>query len=465
MMAVIEDDSADTEDADHGHGISHHVDLQLMEDHFRPAQKMSDWPAMRNDPIFAEVPVDCELIPIDEVVANRARPADTPGAMDAEDDDDAEEGEIRRSTLKGGWHMGQHLEPNHADIPPPCKEIKREQSLEIPPEATFTQESRLDDEAAQSVPRHVESAAIKSDDDDEAYSPLPVGTIESGIDLLPRSNSASQLDRDENSAAVHSIEITIEEPTEIEAPQEDIAETSQSTVTGTVEQVKSAVSGITANPIKTSLGTFHPLPPKPPMYPADQHQEAILAKLGVTGAPQPVFNTPGPVRRSRSRSPEKFVAPFEVLMNVNAYFVIRAASLNQPPLHTFVAKPRTPPPPVGPPPSALLQIPEDDDPWRMSANGHDSPKSQTSQHTIAGSDFGAEAAEKVEEAVAISHGMSSNAKESDLEQTTSPPAGSKAARKRSRAESEGRDDGVRRQYDDYTPRLRARQPKVAPAYR
>jgi len=94
------------------------------------------------------------------------------------------------------------------------------------------------------------------------------------------------------------------------------------------------------------------------------------------------------------------------------------------------------------------------DPWTTGFGydgNRDSPKSVTSQHTLAGSDFHAD--EPVTDAAP------------GTPDTITLDSKASTSRKRTRGDHDDEDDGVKRQKDDVRPRLRRRQPKVAAAYR
>lgn len=122
--------------------------------------------------------------------------------------------------------------------------------------------------------------------------------------------------------------------------------------------------------------------------------------------------------------------------------------------------PPPPPPPTVPSPRVGLEVVDEYDVWGTNG-GTGSPRSITSGHTIAGSDFHDDPLLDLEARNdAILHKEDANSGNA-----TSLPLAKASTRKRGRADSLEREDRIVRQHDDTTPRFRARQPKVDPAYR
>ncbi|KAF2143769.1 uncharacterized protein K452DRAFT_161971 [Aplosporella prunicola CBS 121167] len=201
---------------------------------------------------------------------------------------------------------------------------------------------------------------------------------------------------------------------------------------------------------KTTTGSGPSPPPfQPP--PRDEAQEDILASLGVTGSPKPIQPLSGPQpmlppKPERSGSME------------------RSSLHSRPPphlpFHNGYHHSGLPPhmgsshsPPIPPPPPQRERSPSYD-PWKVdqlpSTNSRTrSPAiSDSSQHTAAGSDFHMDDNDP----------FNANAPPPQLHRNESS-----AGRKRSYEEAESGEE-KHRQEDDYTPRIKRRQPRVAAAY-
>lgn len=203
----------------------------------------------------------------------------------------------------------------------------------------------------------------------------------------------------------------------------------------------------------------------------DQNQEDILAQLGVTGSPKPPCPTPGPPYLPSRPDEEPLATPENPPRRYadagaprsNSYSGYRSTSFAAPPQRGYssVSSHSRPPPPPEPkysPPGEQWQA----DQSLNRLNGHasydgtgDSPaRSDGSNRTLAGSDFEME-----------------NNKSEPLNTAEKPQAPeprlqrneSLTSRKRSYDDGE-QEDGNLRQYDDYTPRNKRRQPQVAAAY-
>jgi len=297
--------------------ISRHAELQELLGRMLSATEMPDWLAMKSDPVFADIAVDGALISLQDVISRRARKARSIHEMEDVDEDDAEEGEIRRSVGKGGWHLGPRLEPRHSHIsqisphtlakPSPLQENEFAVSAPSRPptpleDVVVKDEGAVDDDAMSVDCEDDEMTSNKADDGlvsitedamSEMYSPPPPQLSS------PRTGSPPL---HEAEAQISDIMITIEEPTEIEPPQDAVV----NTIEQDHAQIKpNVVIAELKRPGAGSSTMTHQLPPKPVTYVRDDRQEERLARLGVSGVPKPVFTTPGPVRRSRSNSPEK----------------------------------------------------------------------------------------------------------------------------------------------------------------
>lgn len=316
------DDKTSTNDNDNLRSISRHADLQELLGHMLSASEMPDWLAMKSDPVFVDIAMDGALISLDEVISRRARKARSVHEMEDVDEDDAEEGEIRRSVGKGGWHLGARLEPSHSHISQisPLARVKQSDEKEdefhaptsskpatllenvvVKLEDAFDNDAMSVDRGDHEITSNKADDGLMSNAEDfvsEMYSPPPpqlsspqTRGLRSSMPLL------------EEESRVADIEITIEEPTEIEPPKEEVMTTIEQ---DHVPQLKANVVSADLKHLGAVSSTMtHQLPAKPVTYVRDERQEERLARLGVSGAPKPVFMTPGPVRRSRSNSPEK----------------------------------------------------------------------------------------------------------------------------------------------------------------
>jgi len=392
------------------------------------------WRQVKNDPVFAELTLDCELWTVQEVVANRARAAVTPDPGAMLDQDDREEGELP-DTVADNWNVMDHLE----------NVLNAEQKAlkEINP-----------------LPGHNGSLEpIAEDDDDEQYSPPPVDSTldhpSGDLDIKEEPTCAGSV-RNSHENVATSIE------TKPEVKLEDYVPILLPNIPGPVPQPRRRSSPIrnrSSSPGKR-LSIPKQLGPPPKRFDRSDAQEDILAKLGVTGIPKPVYSTPGPAympspegaARSRSRSPQR--SPVHHTSSLSIYREREPLTHALPP-HQLPSPPFIPPPP---PPQIVetLAPPPEIDPWTggFGYDGiRDSPKSVTSQHTLAGSDFHAD------EPVTV------DAVPGTPEDTITLESKASTSRKRNRGDNDNEDDGVKRQKDDVTPRLRRRQPKVAAAYR
>ncbi|KAK5200914.1 hypothetical protein LTR16_004439 [Cryomyces antarcticus] len=213
--------------------------------------------------------------------------------------------------------------------------------------------------------------------------------------------------------------------------------------TGDKQPEPTNVVSVTSAPSATAERKRKFVPVAPIVPPKDGAQEDILAMLGVTGSPKPVYATPGPA----------YMPPQQTkgLEDANG----QSFDFQAPPVPVLHAGGYVPPPP---PPNE--QRSPSYDPWKVDEiprpNGFDtaadSPKSQGSQHTLAGSDF---------------HPDEMNGVNGDKSEDGKPPALLRSESSRKRTFDDGDElesDGKKRQHDDVTPRLRRKQPRVAAAY-
>jgi len=299
----------------------------------RPARETKDWPKMKDDPIFADLSKGGKLISHQEAMVNRAKSAQPTVDVDAEEGEIAgaiqydfstsEDYDVKFGSSPPGHHppqfgriMSSHsLIPNSADIPLPGIEDQGEPFLPLP-------QSDAQDDLIESIIRAAEAKATAS---------VPVKR------QLPGHPSTTQ--------SVPQLKANI--IPDLTLPQKPPRGLKRS-------------RSRSKSPERKLMKAL----PKPPEFEKDQTQEDILAALGVTGSPKPVYITPGPA----------YMAPPPEAS---------AASKNRP--HVL-----PPPPPPPPPPSRLDSIAEDADdgnPWTAGAGRAATPGSVTSQHTMVGSDF------------------------------------------------------------------------------
>ena len=131
------------------------------------------------------------------------------------------------------------------------------------------------------------------------------------------------------------------------------------------------------------------------VFPVDRQQEDVLAALGVEGPPQPVFPTPGPAYAQASTDDAEGSQHAEASALAPANELVAKRSPEQDERHPSS---QHPPPPPPPPEQEHYLEPQRHrstsyDPWnddhRMPTNGRHSPaRSDKSNHTGVGSDFG-----------------------------------------------------------------------------
>lgn len=199
------------------------------------------------------------------------------------------------------------------------------------------------------------------------------------------------------------------------------------------------------------------------VFPVDEGQEDVLAKLGVTGIPKPVYPTPGPAYApvpgedgasdmkpspgqnepaERERG-EIFESPVKQEQRKSSYHI--------PP----------PPPPPEPMPEPVRERSPDVWTTTQPTNGRHSPaRSDKSNHTMTGSDFGGPD---------TSAGAANGSSNSATQEESRPPlsrSDTLGSRKRSYDDSDDRDEGNEklRQTDDTTPRSKRKHPRVSSAY-
>jgi hypothetical protein len=185
---------------------------------------------------------------------------------------------------------------------------------------------------------------------------------------------------------------------------------------------------------------------KPPPLPKDSAQENILALLGVEGSPKMVYPTPPPALglpvppSNRYAQKVKFEHAPELTHHSKGITPPGGFAPNN---QRFAYGPQFPPPP----PPRESRSPSFD-PWR----GHDpaSPKSTTSQHTAAGSDF---------------HGDDVMVDLDATPKAKAPSAPEKSGSGRKRTYEEVAAAEGRRRQDDDTPRARRMRQSRQDVYR
>jgi len=414
--------------------------MSNLEEHCLPVRNTDDWSKVKIDPLFAEIADDCKIIPVEEIVANRGRRSSRPelssrsrpslSSSDVEMGE--EEGEISSPDLLAPWNI-------------------RSSEVNSPEKGSFYE--RVEPLEADAFLSRASSAPVyDGDDDDEPYSPPPAESImtdhttQSQVALVIKEETTErilttemELDETERNQPQQDLRQEPEHVTLVESlPGETNAESSQEKLSPQVPQDSPQEKALDVKQ-ESNSEPRHLVRPEliPQNYARDNAQEDILAQLGVTGSAKPVFAVPSPAHMAL---PERL--PTDVIVNISM------------PMH-IPGPPHIPPPP--PPPMeqyAAVEPPDAMNPWKTGF-GHDgcrdSPKSEASQHTLAGSDFQCE--------------ETNGGFEKDEEAFGSPQRNDNLkTRKRSRSDSAERDDGVRRQKDDISSRLRKRQPKVAAAY-
>jgi hypothetical protein len=298
----------------------------------RPIRETEDWPKIKDDPVFADLSKGGKLISHQEAMANRAKSAQPTEDVDAEEGEIAgaiqydfstsEEYDVKFGSSPPGQHPPQFAPimlslpsiPNPADVPMPGIEDQDEHFLPLP-------KNDVEDDLIESIIRAAEAKATAN---------VPVKR------QLPGPNPTAQPLPQLKANIIPDLTLPQKPPRGLKRSRSR-----------------------SKSPERKQMKTL----PKPPEFEKDQAQEDLLAALGVTGSPKPVYITPGPA----------YMAPPEGSV----------ASKNKP--H---APPPPPPPP--PPPSRLDSIAEDADdgnPWTTGAGRAATPGSVTSQHTMVGSDF------------------------------------------------------------------------------
>jgi len=414
--------------------------MSNLEEHCLPVRNTDDWSKVKIDPLFAEIAEDCKVISVEEIVANRGRRSSRqelisrsrPSLSSSDVEMGEEEGEISSPDLLAPWNI-------------------RSSEVNSPEKGSFY--DRVEPLEVDALLSRASSAPVyDGDDDDEPYSPPPAES--SMTDPMSQSQVALEI-KQEKTEPILTTEMELDETERDQPPQELREEPQHETFVESLHgeikaestQEKPSQQVPRDSPQERALDVKqesiseprHLVRPEliPQNYARDNAQEDILAQLGVTGSAKPVFAVPSPAHMAL---PERLLT--DVIVNMSM------------PMH-IPGPPYIPPPPPPPPmqQSAAVEPPDVMNPWKTGF-GHDgcrdSPKSEASQHTLAGSDFQCE--EPNGELEKDDKAFGSPQRNDNLK-----------TRKRSRSESAER-DGVRRQKDDISSRLRKRQPKVAAAY-
>jgi len=307
-----------------------------------PAKMCKSWPKMKDDPIFADLTAKGKMITRDQVHANRSR-----SAVPEVEDVDAEEGEIAGAP-QYDFSTAADREDGIGSSPPPHYAAFYSHAMPPPP--------------ALLNPADVPMQGIE---DRVGKSPPP---------CPPPPPPLPQLDDDLIDSAIRSATASLavkKETTVLRRPSipqlnpESIPDLSLPS--RPPRGLKRSRSRSTSPERK--VPKISHLPQKPPEWVKDEAQEDILAMLGVSGAPKPVFQTPGP---AYTAPPEGYRA--------NSHTPVPGAFPFPPP----------PPPPPPPPVVKLEVIAEDEDdgnPWNTGLDRAATPNSVASQHTMVGSDF------------------------------------------------------------------------------
>ncbi|KAF2102874.1 hypothetical protein NA57DRAFT_52420 [Rhizodiscina lignyota] len=190
------------------------------------------------------------------------------------------------------------------------------------------------------------------------------------------------------------------------------------------------------------------------VFPVDDSQEDILAKLGVTGIPKPVYPTPGPAyappNEEEAESP-KHVEPDKAEQSHEQHQYRSPQKDTHPSYH----HPPPPPPVHEPYPEPERARSPSYDPWRvdqhMPTNGRHSPaRSDKSNHTVTGSDFGQDTTEGAQQTNGSGAGLAGSIPASADTQPPLARSDSSTSRKRSYDRFDDQDDGSEpvRQADD-----------------
>jgi len=300
-----------------------------------PARMRDNWLKMKDDPIFADLTAKGQMITRAQVFANRSR-----SAVPDDGDVDAEEGEISGAP-QYDFSTAADREDGIGSSPPPHYAAFYSHSMPPPPppqpNPADVPMQGIEDRVAKSLP----PAPLPQIDDDlidsairSATASLPVkkDTPVSHKPPLPQLNPES----------IPDLSLPPRPPRGLKRSRSR-----------------------SASPERKVPKVSH-LSQKLPEWVKDEAQEDILAMLGVSGAPKPVFQTPGP---AYTAPPEGYRA--------NSQTPVPGAFIIPPP----------PPPPPPPPVVKLEVIAEDEDdgnPWGTGINRAGTPNSQ---HTMVGSDF------------------------------------------------------------------------------
>jgi hypothetical protein len=366
----------------------------------RPARESEMWPKMRHDPIFADLTIPSKFISRKEAIAGRARPALAIVKVEVEDDDeDAEEGEISGGLPVYDWTLTEDYDAKFGSSPPGHRHFNADVA---PPPPMIN-------------PADIPIHGIK-EEDEVSHAPPQAQDLED--DLIENAIRAAE------AKAANNVPLKRQPLHNVGRPVPQL----QSDLIPDLSLPPRPPRGLkrsrsrSRSPERRNSKTAFPMPK---IAEKDQAQEDMLAALGVTGSPKPVFTTPGPAYMP---PPEGYV------------------SGNRTPVQGMFPVPPPPPPP--PCPSKLDSIVEDEDdgnPWSMTyITRGATPNSVASAHTAVGSDF-------------------NNAMIEDNEAT--PKAQPNMKRPRT-DDANMTNDSLKKQDDEATPRAgRVRAPRIHEAFR
>lgn len=413
--------------------VSRYASADDVERDCRSTKETRQWLEVQDDPAFVDLSSDNRMIPLERAIANRHQ---LPSSPEVPMDLDSEEGEITSYSAEYSQNLIGNLQTalgysNHDDD-------------KVAPQNGMS--TSVNVENAEVIEHGLPVGGEEDDDEDEAYSPPPVEdtiveTIESKVSIKQERQSedpAGSLDRNAHNVAEAACQSAAQ--IKIEAkPLDAVAghklPPKPEIVVG--YNVKKPIPKTSGTPEQKTMPRVVKLPPKPTVdFIKDDTQEDILARLGVTGAPKPAMGVPGPAYKP---------PPVDNTAAAIQSMIVTSFPVPPPPPMPDVSSQKTPEPEI------------DDNPWTSGYDGsRDSPRSQTSQHTLAGSDF------PIDESV-------NNSPELKRLNGVAPVAIEKAASKKRKVAPSEQDEKAenpsKNPKDDISSRLRTRRPKVAAAYR
>ncbi|KAJ9627687.1 hypothetical protein H2203_002899 [Taxawa tesnikishii (nom. ined.)] len=341
-------------------------------------KQTDEWQFIKDDLIFVEFAAHCEVVPLEQIIANRDRP--DPSASYSEQGRAYSRGRVYNSNTR----------------------------------------------ANEAVQQSVEEDQVSQSDGDQA---MDMSADESS---RPPSRAVSRIG------------------------QAHVLDNLEAALSNSNYDARSRQSSVASNVSHYSRGgtryqgrSRHQRPPKPVAPPKDVNQESVLAALGVEGSPKVVYATPGP-----AFGPPSGTAPPSRAGSVSAPSPYNNYSHDRMLYGPGVAPP--PPPPMEPERSPSY------DPWQTFGigrrnHGGGSPRSETSQHTQAASDFRPE--DRFHPTIPE--------EDNDATPRAKQPGLLHSNSSRKRAYEEGSESEPRRRQnvDDVTPKARkTARPRVQAAY-